>query len=151
MATAGNKDDRAPELGASATVDLEVRESDCANVLSLSDDPRDQFPAVFATTRMIALMELASARLMHPLLQPGEMSVGAHVDVSHTASTPIGAKVSAVANYRGRDGKLFVFDVVAHDPGGDIGRGTHKRAIILRERLLSGAAKRAFVDREKRG
>jgi len=143
MATAGNKDDRAPEIGASATVDLEVRESDCANALSLSDDSRDQFPAVFATTRMIALMELAGARVLKPLLQSGEMSVGVTVDVIHSAATPIGAKVSAAANYRGRDGKLFVFDVIAHDPAGEIGRGTHKRAIISRERLLTGAARRA--------
>src|SRR6266446_5938209 len=69
MAMAGRKHDRArpigePEIGASTTV-----------------DPRDNFPAVFATTRTIALMELAGARILHPLLQPGEMSVGAHVDV----------------------------------------------------------------------
>jgi fluoroacetyl-CoA thioesterase len=131
-----------PEIGASATVDLIVRESDCANVLNLSDDPRDNFPAVFATTRMIALMELAGARLLHSLLQPDEMSVGAHVDVSHTAATPIGATVTATATYRGRDGKLFVFDVVAHDPAGEIGRGVHKRAIVFRDRLLAGAVKR---------
>jgi fluoroacetyl-CoA thioesterase len=131
-----------PKVGATATVDLMVRDSDCANALGLSDDPRDDFPPVFATTRMIALMELASARLMHPLLQSGEMSVGAHVDVSHTAATPVGAKVAATATYRGRDGKLFVFDVVAHDPGGEIGRGVHKRAIVSRERLVAGAAKR---------
>jgi len=131
-----------PQIGASATVDLIVRESDCASALKLSDDPRDNFPAVFATTRMIALMELAGARILHPLLQPGEMSVGAHIDVSHTAATPIGAKVAATATYRGRDGKLFVFDVVAHDPAGEIGRGTHKRAIVSRDRLIAGAAKR---------
>jgi len=131
-----------PEIGASATVNLVVRESDCASALKLSDDPRDNFPAVFATTRMIALMELAGARILHPLLQPGEMSVGAHVDVSNTAATPIGAKVAATATYRGRDGKLFVFDVVAHDPAGEIGRGTHKRAIVSRDRLIAGAAKR---------
>ena len=131
-----------PEIGASATVKLVVRESDCASALKLSDDPRDNFPAVFATTRMIAFMELASARLLHPLLQPGEMSVGACVDVSHTAATPIGAKVTASATYRGRDGKLFVFDVVAYDPAGEIGRGTHKRAIVSRDRLIAGAAKR---------
>src|SRR6202049_56653 len=131
-----------PEIGATATVDLVVKESDCASALRLSDDPRDDFPAVFATTRMIALMELAGARLLHPLLQPGEMSVGAHVDVSHTAATPIGAKVTASATYRGRDGKLFVFDVVAYDPAGEIGRGTHKRAIVSRDRLMTGAAKR---------
>src|SRR5258708_1843572 len=101
-----------PEIGVTATVDLVVRESDCASALQLSDDLRDNFPAVFATTHMIALMELAGARILHPLLQPGEMSVGAHVDVGHTAATPIGAKVTASATYRGRDGKLFVFDVV---------------------------------------
>ena len=116
----------APDIGASTTV-----------------DPRDNFPAVFATTRMIALMELAGARILHPLLQPGEMSVGAHIDIGHTAATPIGAKVTASATYRGRDGKLFVFDVVAHDPAGEIGRGTHKRAIISREHLLAGAARRS--------
>jgi fluoroacetyl-CoA thioesterase len=131
-----------PEAGASATAELIVAEADCANALKLSDDPRDDFPAVLATTRMIALMELAGARLMHPLLQTGEMSVGAQVDVSHIAATPIGAKVTARASYRGRDGKLFVFDVIAHDPGGEIGRGTHKRAIISRERLLAGSARR---------
>lgn len=131
-----------PEIGASATVNLVVRESDCASALKLSDDPRDDFPAVFATTRMIALMELAGARILHPLLRPGEMSVGAHVDVSHTAATPIGVKVTASAAYRGRDGKLFVFNVVAHDPGGVIGRGTHKRAIVSRDRLIAGATKR---------
>ena len=74
------------------------------------------------------------------------MSVGAHVDVSHSAATPIGAKVTATARYRGRDGKLFVFDVVAHDAGGEIGRGTHKRAIISRDRLLAGAARRKKND-----
>ena len=135
-----------PEIGANATVDLVVREADCAGALKLSDDPRDQFPAVFATTRMIALMELAGARLLHPLLQPGEMSVGAHVDVSHTAATPIGARVTATATYRGCDGKLFAFDVIAQDPAGEIGRGTHKRAIVSRDRLLSGAARRCPVN-----
>jgi fluoroacetyl-CoA thioesterase len=134
-----------PEVGATATVDLVVQESDCASALRLSDDPRDDFPAVFATTRMIALMELAGARLLHSLLQSGEMSVGAHVDVSHIAATPIGARVTATATYRGRDGKLFVFDVVAHDPGSEIGRGTHKRAIVSRDRLITGAARRCPI------
>ena len=132
-----------PELNSSATVELIVQEKDCASALGLTNDPLDNFPAVFVTTRMIALMELAGARLLRSLLTEGEMSVGVTVDVIHSAATPIGAKVSATATYRGRDGKLFVFDVVSHDPAGEIGRGTHKRAIISRERLLSGAAKRA--------
>jgi fluoroacetyl-CoA thioesterase len=109
----------------------------------VNNAPDETFPAVFATTRMIALMEMAGARVLKPLLQSGEMSVGVTVDIVHSAATPIGAKVTATATYRGRDGKLFAFDVIAHDPAGEIGRGTHKRAIISRERLVSGAAKRA--------
>ena len=133
-----------PEPNATGTATLVVQQSDCASDLKLDQAPDENFPAVFATTRMIALMEMASARALKPLLQSGEMSVGVTVDIIHSAATPIGAKVTATANYRGRDGKLFVFDVIAHDPAGEIGRGTHKRAIISRERLMSSAAKRAL-------
>jgi predicted thioesterase len=133
-----------PAPNAIGTAQLVVQQSDCASDLRLDNAPDETFPAVFATTRMIALMEMAGARVLKPLLRSGEMSVGVTVDVIHSAATPIGAKVTATANYRGLDGKLFVFDVIAHDPAGEIGRGTHKRAIISRERLVSGAAKRAL-------
>ncbi len=132
------------EPNSTGTAKLIVQQADCASDLDLGNAPDEKFPPVFATTRMIALMELAGARVLKPLLQDGEMSVGVTVDIMHSAATPIGATVTATATYRGRDGKLFVFDVIAHDPAGEIGRGTHKRAIISRERLLTGAAKRAL-------
>jgi predicted thioesterase len=132
-----------PAPNAVGTAQLVVEQSDCASDLKLDNAPDETFPAVFATTRMIALMEMAGARVLKPFLQTGEMSVGVAVDIIHSAATPIGAKVSATATYRGRDGKLFVFDVLAQDPAGEIGRGTHQRAIISSERLLSSAAKRA--------
>ncbi|MGH7409760.1 MAG: thioesterase family protein [Candidatus Methylomirabilis sp.] len=126
-----------PEINSTASAELIVAESDLATALD-----SDLFPAVFATSRMVALMELAAARLLQPLLRPGELSVGATLDISHTAATPPGIKVIATARYLGRDGKLFLFEVVAGDQGGEIGRGTHKRAIVSTERLLSGAARR---------
>lgn len=129
-----------PEPNATASCELRVAASDLAS--SLSSDPLDSFPPVFATSRMVAVMELASAKLLRPLLGPGELSVGVTVDIAHTAATPAGVVVKAEARYTGREGKLFVFEVIASDPGGEIGRGTHKRAIISAERLLSGAAKR---------
>lgn len=131
------------EPNATGTAELIVQQSDCASDLKVNNAPDEIFPAVFATTRMIALMEMAGARVLKPFLQSGEMSVGVTVDIIHSAATPIGAEVTATATYRGRDGKLFVFDVIAQDPAGEIGRGTHKRAIISRERLMTGAAKRA--------
>jgi fluoroacetyl-CoA thioesterase len=132
-----------PEPNATGTAQLVVQQSDCASNLNVNNAPDETFPEVFATTRMIALMEMASARVLKPLLQSGEMSVGVTVDIIHSAATPIGALVTATATYRGRDGKLFIFDVIAHDPAGEIGRGTHNRAIISRERLVTSAAKRA--------
>ena len=75
-----------------------VQPSDTAKVLALSSE--DSFPEVFATSRMIALMELAAARAMRPALQPGQLSVGVSLNVKHTAATPVGGKVRAVATYR---------------------------------------------------
>jgi predicted thioesterase len=129
-----------PELNATASVELFVSATDLASALSL--EAGDSYPPVFATSRMVALMEIASSRILRPFLEPGELSVGVHVDVSHTAATPRGIKVTATARYLGREGKLFVFEVVAHDRGGEIGRGTHKRAVVSAERLLAGADKR---------
>lgn len=102
----------------------------------------DTFPPVFATTKCIALLELACGHLLVPLCQPGQLSVGVVVDVKHLAATPVGAWVEAHATYRGRNGKLYAFDVVARDPGGDIMTGRHERAIIDEQRLLAGAAGR---------
>lgn len=91
---------------------------------------------------MVALMELAAARLMKPLLSDGELSVGVNVNVTHMAATPNNVKVKAVAIYKGVEGKLYKFDVVLYDPAGEVGKGTHTRAIIKTERLMLGAVNR---------
>ena len=129
-----------PEINATATAELIVGPHDLAS--SISTERGDRFPAVLATARMIALMETAAARVLEPLLGPGELSVGVTVDITHTAPTPSGASVIANARYTGREGKLFVFEISAQDEGGEIGRGTHKRAIVETDRLLRAAAKR---------
>ena len=127
-------------VGDSAEAGLTVHHSDTAHALAL--DPGDVFPEVLSTTRMIALMELAAARVLRPLLQEGQLSVGVSVNVSHTAATPVGSMVRAVATYLGPEGKLYRFRVEAFDEAGSIGEGEHVRAIIATERLLAGAARR---------
>lgn len=127
-------------VGESAEVSLTVQMSDTAQAVSISSE--DSFPEVFATSRMVALMELAAARLMKPILQSGQLSVGVALNVRHTAATPIGGKVHATATYLGPDGKLFRFKVEAFDEAGPIGDGEHTRAIVTTERLMAGAARR---------
>jgi fluoroacetyl-CoA thioesterase len=127
--------------GASWSFKFTVTEADTA--AALNHITGDNFPAVFATTRCIALLELACGHLLVPLCKPGQLSVGVVVDVKHLAATPVGAWVEAQATYKGRNGKLYAFDVVARDAGGEIMTGRHERAIIDESRLLSGAASRS--------
>jgi fluoroacetyl-CoA thioesterase len=128
-------------IESTATAQLTVRASDLASNLNI--ETADKFPAVFATSRMVALMEVAAARLLSPQLNPAELSVGVTMDIKHTAATPLGGHVTATAKFVAREGKLFLFEVTAADDAGEIGRGTHRRAIITTERLLAGAAQRA--------
>lgn len=113
---------------------------DMASALPIG--PEDAFPEVFATSRMVALMEIAAARLMAGRLQPGELSVGVGVNIKHLAATPNHQTVRAEATFTGMAGKLYHFKVAAYDKAGKIGEGEHTRAIVAEQRLLAGAAKR---------
>jgi predicted thioesterase len=123
-----------------AEADFVVTPSDTARNIALS--PTDACPEVFATSRMIALMELAAARAMRPLLGDGQLSVGVSLNVRHTAATPVGSTVRAVATYLRTEAKLLHFRVEAFDDSGSIGVGEHSRAIIDSARLVSGAERR---------
>ena len=129
-----------PEIGATASAAMTVKSSDLASAFRLA--PEDAFPPVYATARMVALMELAAARVLAPHLADGERSVGVLVEVTHTAATSEGVGVEAVARYLGRDGKQHRFEVVARDRGGEIGRAIHARAVVSSDRLVAGAARR---------
>ena len=93
--------------------------------------------AVYATPCMIALMENASANSLLPYLAGDEGSVGTHLNVAHSAATPIGMKVWAESTVTAVEGKKITFDVVAYDEAGEIGRGTHERFIIKPEKFLA--------------
>jgi predicted thioesterase len=127
--------------GTTGSATMLVTDHDLAS--AMESDPGDVFPDVLATAKMIGLMELAASRVMKPLLSAGELSVGIEVAIRHSAPTPRGATVRAEARYIGSEGKRHLFEVAAFDGAGEIGRGTHARAIIERSRLVAGAARRA--------
>jgi predicted thioesterase len=128
------------DINSTAEARLVVQESDSAKTVSLALG--DEFPNVFATSRMVALMEVAAARLLRPLLKEGQLSVGVIVNIKHLAATPVNTEVRAVATYLGMDGKLYKFHVEAFDASGKIGEGEHMRAIVENERFVSGAKSR---------
>jgi fluoroacetyl-CoA thioesterase len=93
------------------------------------------FPEVLATGFFVALLEWTCTQALAPYLEPGEGSVGVHVDISHSAATPPGFDVTVTATFVGAEGKRLTWDVVAHDGADEIGRGRHVRALIDRARF----------------
>jgi fluoroacetyl-CoA thioesterase len=117
-----------------------VKEKDLAKYVAV--DTQDNFPEVLATAKMVALMEIAAARVMNSIVQNDQQSVGVNVNVNHLAPTLVSEEINVLAIYKGMEGKLYKFEVEIHDKGGLAGKGTHTRAIIKTERLMQGALNR---------
>ena len=93
---------------------------------------------VLATPVMISLMEEAALDAIEHLLPDGKQSLGTHLDISHTAATPTGMKVTARAELVKIEGRKLLFNVTARDEVEEIGSGQHQRVVVTA---------RAFADR----
>ena len=106
-----------------------------------------EMPEVFATGFMVGLMEWTCVQLLYPHLDPGEGSLGVHIDVSHKAATPVGFTVTVDAECIEVRGPRAKFRVRAHDGIDEIGAGIHERFIVTWDRFnKSVAAKTAKAD-----
>lgn len=94
---------------------------------------------VFGTPSLIALLEEAAVNAVSAHLGAGETSVGVHLDVRHTAATPIGMGVRAQATLIQIDGRRLTFRVEAHDDVEQVAEGTHQRVIVDRNRFMQRA------------
>ena len=94
---------------------------------------------VFGTPCMLALMENAAVTCLQTFLPEGQTSVGIHLDVKHTAPSPVGIVVTAEAEITGvsENGRMVDFALRAWDEEGPIGEGIHTRAIIDAERFMT--------------
>ena len=139
------------EIGASHTFVYRVPEDKTVPYLYREASELVDFPKVFATGFMIALMEWTCVQALAPHLEPGEGSLGVHVDVSHLAATPPGFDVTVTCTLCAIDKRRLTWSVSAHDGNDRIGAGTHARAVIDRarfdERLAAKAAARGLPDR----
>lgn len=86
--------------------------------------------AVLATPVMINLIEAAALAAVEHLLPSGHQSLGIQLDVSHTAATPVGLRVTATAEVSQVQGRSITFRVAARDEFEPIGSGTHKRIVV---------------------
>ncbi|GAB4257133.1 MAG: thioesterase family protein [Deferrisomatales bacterium] len=124
-------------LGATFTYRMKTTEAMSASRYQESSPP------VFATPYLVGAVEAAAARLMEPCLEPGEMSVGARVELTHSAPTPLGWEVRTVARLVAVEGRKFVFDVECFDEAEKIGQARHTRFVIEAEGFMSALEAKA--------
>lgn len=94
----------------------------------------EQLPSVMSTPNMIEMMEMACFYALQPYAEEGEITVGTHINVRHTAACGLGAKVKAEAILEAIDGRFYTMRCRAWvEQGGktfDIGEGTVGRAFV---------------------
>ena len=99
-------------------------------------------PEVFATGFMVGLFEWVCIELLSEHLDPGEGSLGTHVDFSHDAATPAGMTITVEAECVGVEGPKIRFRVSGHDGIDKIGGGEHERFIVKWDKFNARVAEK---------
>jgi len=117
---------------------LRVTESKTVPALYSEAAEFQEMPKVFATGFMVGFIEWACIQAINPHLDwPREQTVGTHIDVSHTAATPVGFEVTATVKLVEIDGRRLLFEVEARDEIELISKGKHERHIINKDKFDS--------------
>ncbi len=91
---------------------------------------------VFATPAMVALMEKTCLNSVLAYLPEGMGTVGVKVNIVHSKATPVGMKVTCRSTLIEVDRRRLVFDLVASDEVGEIGKGRHERFVIDTKKFM---------------
>ena len=119
------------EIGKKFEIKILVSENDTAKAVGSGT------LEVFATPRMIALMEEAAYKCIADELEEGASSVGTLMNVEHLSATPVGMDVYATAEVSAVEGRKISFIVEAYDEKGIIGKGTHDRFVVFSEKFVA--------------
>jgi len=119
------------EIGLTHTSSIEVTTDKTALAVGSGD------MQVLATPMMMALMENAAMLAVAPQLAEGETTVGGHIESSHLAPTAVGKTVTATATLVKAEGRKLYFEIIAEEGGKLLGKGTHLRFIVNKEKFIS--------------
>ena len=92
-------------------------------------------PPVLSTPALIWFLEHAAREAVLSALEPGESTVGVHVEVDHLAATPLGHRVTCRAYLIQYDEKAAWFRLEAYDEQELIAHGMHQLRIVRVDRF----------------
>jgi len=94
-------------------------------------------PPVFATAFLVGFVEWTCIEAVRPYLASNQRTVGMHVDLSHSAATPVGMTVSAEVELIAVKGRKLRFSITCRDEVDVISKGYHERYIIDADRFMA--------------
>lgn len=122
------------KAGLSASVSAPVTRADLAS--SYGNPGVD----VLSSMTLMTLLEGAAIAVLRPHLDPGQMTVGARMEMDHLAPTPEGFTVTATAQLVEVAGRKLVFAISAQDGVEQVCRATHVRFVVDAAKFLAGVA-----------
>ena len=123
-------------VGQNALTRKVVQHSDTAD--NYSNDLKN----LLATPKLIHMAIDASISAIDPYLPDEYVGVGVSINFVHTAPTSLGMTVTVRASIVAIEEHDLIIELRAWDEQGDIGHGTHKRAVVLKEDVLKKAEER---------
>jgi fluoroacetyl-CoA thioesterase len=125
-------------IGTSMIIQKKIEEEDTA--LNYGSG---QLETLLATPSLVALMIEAAVKAVDDKLPEGFITVGKMTKVVHEKPTELGDTVSVKVEVKDYDGVRILFEMIAYDEIGIIGRGTHERIIVNKKSLLNRARERS--------
>ncbi len=95
---------------------------------------------VMSSMTLMTLLEKAAIAALAGHLGPGEMTVGARMEMDHLAPTPEGFTVTAQAELQEVAGRKLVFSLTASDGLDTVAQATHVRYVVEAGRFFQGVA-----------
>jgi predicted thioesterase len=92
---------------------------------------------VLSTPMLVQLIEDAAIHCMAPLLPPGHLTLGTHIDLEHHRLVPVGFIVRAEVEVVMVDGPRVSFAFRIFDEQDTVAEGTHERYVIERGQFLA--------------
>ena len=123
-----------PPRGETATLEVTVTDAMAAQVAG------QQIHPVYGTAALVQHIEEVSRRLLVPHLEPGEEGVGYHIEVTHRAPVPIGAKLVLTAEVAQVGAQRLICEVLVRNGSRIVARGSFEQRVVNRDEFEAEVA-----------
>jgi predicted thioesterase len=93
-------------------------------------------PPVAATPYLVTIAETACGRLVQPLLEPGQITVGTRVVIDHLGASKVGAELTIKAALVNRHKNRRTFAVRIEDGERTVAVVEHVRAVVSKQKMM---------------